>query len=475
MSIRKNMISSFTLAISNFIFPIITFPYITRIISNDSIGKVFFVDACTQYFITFASFGIPAYAVREIAKIKNLPRQYSQLVSELLIIQVTLSILFSLLFISIPIWSSSLHNHKDLIRISCITIISTSFMMDWFYQAMEKYTFITIRSVVVRILGVILILLFVKTSDDYLIYYSIPAVITLINTGINFGRYLARHHVASKENLKPLRHIKPLLILFAINVSVSVYTVLDTIILGMLTDPVSVSFYSVPLRLVKMVWAVAASLGIVFVPRIASFYKASSFDLINLTLSKSFSIISLVTLPFALFCILLPREILFTVAGDKYIEAYQAVQILALLPFIIGVCNVMGTQFLIPSGNERRILQATVIGLSVSLLLNFFMIPLWGYIGTSMACLASELVVCLYIFFYAQKIITLSIDYNILFLIFISALPVILLKHILASHFTNQSLLLISGLIYLATFVLLQIIYFKNAFLFSIMKIKLTK
>ncbi|WP_207532158.1 flippase [Desertivirga arenae] len=465
MSIRKSMLSNFILTVSNIVFPLITFPYTTRLLSSNGLGQVFYVEAFTKYFILFSCLGIPAYGVREIAKNRNNPGQYSKIVLELIMIQAGLALIFSLVFLSLPLWVPSLVGLSNLVKISCLTIISTSFLMEWFYQGFEQYTYITTRTVILKSISVLSILFLVKSQNDYIIYYSIPVAISVLNALINLYRYLKNYHQKVSGRLSPLRHLKPLIVLFSINVAVSVYTLLDTIILGLLTSPVNISLYNVPLRLVRIVWSVTASLGVVFIPRIADLHKKGDQAEITKIITQNFSIVLLFTAPFAFFCLLFPSEILSFISGNKYEHASTCLRILGPIPLIIGLCNVMGTQYLIPSGQEKQILKATVLGLITSLALNFLLIPLIKHNGAAIASVSAEMVVVCYIFLAARKLIPLRIDYNLIGLL-LSALTLTFISSVLLKTVCKGSLLLfLSALTFIISIFTLQISIFNNRFL----------
>ena len=186
MSIRKNMTSNLLLSSSAVIFPLITFPYVTRTLSSNSIGKYFFIDAITQYLIIFSAVGIPYYGIREIARVKEDEHSRSKLVVELLVIQITLAMLFSITFVALSIFVPALKNDFNMVKIGCLGIISTSFMMEWFYQGMENFTYITSRSLIIKTISVIAILVFVKRTDDYPIYYLIITLVIFLNSALNF-------------------------------------------------------------------------------------------------------------------------------------------------------------------------------------------------------------------------------------------------------------------------------------------------
>jgi len=472
MGLRKNAISNFILTSSTVLFPLITFPYITRTLSSQSLGRYFFVDAFTQYFIIFSAVGIPYYGIREIAKIKDKLEARSKLVIELLIIQVTLSIVFSAIFIGLHYFIPSLKNDFGLVKIACLYLLASSFLMEWFYQGIENFAYITIRSLILKTLSVVSIILFVQHPDDYFIYYLLTTLLVVLNAALNSINYIRKYHHKFDESLDFKRHIKPLLVLFSINVSVSVYAILDTIILGLMSDSTNVSRYNVPLKLVKIYWVVVNGAGMVLIPRIASYFINKDLLGIQGLITKSLNIVFLLTIPFTFLCILFPIEILTIVSGSKYIEAAPALQVLSIVPLIISVCNVFGTQFLMPIGAEKNILHATLFGLLASLLLNFTLIPSLGYLGAAISCLVAEAIVCIYIFIAATKRITVDIDYKLVLQIFLSVVIAIISKYFLMKYFQGIMLMGTVILFYIISFALSQIVFFKNQFILSLVKQK---
>jgi O-antigen/teichoic acid export membrane protein len=450
------------------IFPLFTFPFVTRVLSNASLGKFFFIDSITQYFIIISAVGIPYYGIREIAKLKNDQPARSKLVVELLVIQVTLGIISSIVLIALHYFIPSLKNEFNLVKVACLAIISTSFLMEWFYQGMENYSYITSRSLIIKTLSVVTIFLLVKSANDYLIYYLITTAVVLFNAALNFINYIRKYHVAYHEELKIKQHIKSLLILSSINISVSIYAVLDTIILGLLTNPENVSYYSVPLKAVKIYWTVINGAGMVLIPRIASYFVNDDLAGIQLIMQKSISIVFLLSIPFCFFCIMFPEEILKILSGSKYIYSANALRILSVVPFIIAICNVCGSQFLMAIGQEKHILHATILGLVLSLVFNFLLIPYLKFFGAAITCVIAESVVCIYITVSAWRRIKLLIDYALLKLILLSILIAATTTFLIRSSLHGILLIASIFFVYCFSFIFLQFIYFKNSFVNSL-------
>ncbi|RKD19555.1 hypothetical protein BCY91_13215 [Pelobium manganitolerans] len=472
MSIRKNIISNVLLSSSKIIFPLFTFPYITRTLSVESYGSVLFIDAFTQYFIIFSALGVPFYGIREISKIKHKPELRSKLVLELISIKLLLAICFSLIFLLLKFFVPELKNNTDLIKLGCISIISSSFLIEWFYQGMELYAYITKRSVLIKTLSVISVFWLIKANDDKLVYYFILVFANVTNAFINFAYYLRKYHSPVCSKLELTKHLKPLAILFLINIAVSAYTLLNTIILGVYTDVTQVSYYEASLRISKIVTVCIVSVGAVLIPRITSLGTIGNKNKIKDLMNMSCSIVLLTTIPFCCFCMLFPEEILNIVVGKNYGDTENALRILSPLPLIIGLCNVFGIQFLMPIGKEKKIFLATLMGFVISLILNFILTPKIGYIGASIACLCAEFTVFAIVYQNARREIEITLDYGLLQLIIYSlaiSYCITIPLHNLVSRFFQLWVMIIS----FVTCLLLLNSYIKNTSLLKILTLQI--
>ncbi|AZI25177.1 flippase [Pedobacter sp. G11] len=470
MSLKKNLISNFLLTASTIVFPLITLPYITRTLSAESIGKVFYVDSFTQYFILFSAIGIPYYGVREIAKIKANKQETSNLVVDLILIQFCLALICCLLFYTLFLFFPKLSGFGTLVEIGCVGIISNAFLIEWYYQGVENFGYITARSLIIKLLSVLTILFFVKQINDYKIYYFILILTVTANAVLNSLNFFTKAFYHYKLERKILRHLKPLWILFSINIAISLYTIMDTIILGSFTGSQEVSFYNIPLKIVKIFWTVMGGIGLVLIPRMSTFFANKETLKTQELMKKSISIVAMLGIPFFVFTILFSNTILTMISGTKYLKAASALQILGIVPLIIGICNVFGTQYLLAIGQERKILYATIVGFIVSIMLNFLLIPVLSYLGSSIACVVAELSVCIVIFLYAKKTICIRVDYQLIKLICSSLAITICTWFILRGDFDHLYLLAISFTVYMLSLLFLNHLVFKNHFINSILR-----
>lgn len=474
-SLKRNVLSNVILTGSTVILPLLTFPYITKTLSTNSFGQFLFIDSFTQYFILISSLGIPLYGLREIAKNKSNNELCTKIVLELIFIQLSLGIFLSLIFYAASFLIPAIALSRDLVLLGGLYIISSGFLIDWFYQGIERFSYITVRSLVIKACSVIAIFILVKHENDNVVYYGILTTVVLFSAILNLSYFYKFFFSLSDFSFNITRHLRPLLVLFSINASVSVYVILDSIILGFIADAVNVSYYNIPLKIVKIYWTVIAAVGMVFIPKIAALYRDNQTALISDLINKSISVVLLLSLPFCFFCLIFPCEILEIVSGSKYLQAKLALQILSFLPLIIGICNIFGTQFLLPIGKEKIILNATMIGLVISILLNISLVPYLNFLGSAIAAFVTELFVCLFIVIKARRYITFQMDYSLIVQIFLCLILTFFFSHLISNKIINNLIRIFVTFAGYLVFFLLSQIYFKNSFINSIVNIGFRK
>lgn len=231
-SIRYNFIMNFILTVSNFIFPLLTFPYVSRVLQVEANGTVAYVSSIVSYFMMIASLGIPTYGIRAAAKVRDDKRKLSTIVQELLIINVILVFLVLIAYFIMLFTLPSMYVYKELFYINAIGILLNVIGVGWFFQAIEQYDYITLRSIFFRLLSLAMIFLLIHSPEDYIMYAGVSVFASVGSNILNFKRLFKYISFKKTEiyHFKP--HIKPILILFAQTLVVSIYTNLDTVMLG---------------------------------------------------------------------------------------------------------------------------------------------------------------------------------------------------------------------------------------------------
>ena len=401
-SLKLNVAMNMFLTMSSFVFPLITFPYISRILSPEGIGKVSFATSLIAYFSMFAQLGIPTYGIRACAKVRDDEKELTRTAQELLIINLITSAISYAVFFLILAFVPRLHSEKRLYIIISFTIILTSIGMEWLYKALEQYTYITIRSVLFKFIAFIAMFLLIHKKSDYVLYGGISifaASASNVFNLIHVHRYIDLKPVG-KYNLK--RHLKPIGIFFAMACATTIYTNLDTIMLGFLTSDTDVGYYNAAVKIKNILVSVVTSLGTVLLPRASYYVENGLMDEFKKIAKKALNFVFLLAVPLMVYFILYAKEGILFLSGSAYMDSVIPMQIIMPTLLFIGITNVLGIQILVPMGREKTVLYSEIAGAIVDIIVNALLIPQYASAGAAIGTLIAEFVV-LVIQFYTLK------------------------------------------------------------------------
>lgn len=387
-SLKSNFIFNIFRIITNLLFPIITFPYISRILNPEGVGKVIFTNSISAYFLMFASLGIPLYGIREVAKVRDNKEKLEKSTSEIFVLNLITTVVVTIFYFG-ALYLGYLGKEKYLLEIMSLNIFLTFLGVEWFYQGMEEYKYITIRSTIFRIISLILIFTLVRTKEDYIIYGAITVLSTVGSNILNFFKLKTFTKLSFKKlNIK--RHLKPILTIFSMNIAISIYTNLDNVMLGYRSTEVSVGLYSSGIKLVKLVLGIVTSLGAVMLPRISNYIHNGMENELKNLLDKAFKFIILLSLPCFLGLYLTSKEIILIFSGEGFIDAIDTMKYLTPIIIFIALSNFVGIQILYPRGEERRVLISVIIGAVVNFSLNWILIPKYAQNGAAISTSIAE-------------------------------------------------------------------------------------
>lgn len=267
-SVKYNFIMNFILTATQFVFPLITFPYVSRVLGASANGKIAFASSVANYFMMIASLGIPTYGVRACAQVRDNNEKLSKTVKEIFLINMSMTILVMLTYIICIFTVPQFANNRILFVINGLNILLNMFGMNWVFQALEQYDYITFRSIFFKLISIVFMFLFVHQQQDYIIYGFITIFAAVGSYILNFIRIqkLINFKISGPFNIK--RHLKPILILFAQSLAVSIYTNLDTVMLGFLKTDTDVGYYNAAIKIKTILLSLVTSLGNVLLPRI---------------------------------------------------------------------------------------------------------------------------------------------------------------------------------------------------------------
>lgn len=414
-SIKFNALMNTIRTISTMIFPLITFPYTSRILGPEGIGKVSFATSFVSYFILLASIGIPLYGIREIARVRDDKQKLSELTQELFVMHIIISIITSIVFIGLIFLNGKLSDEKTLFFIVSFSIILTTLGMEWLYQGLEQYSYITIRSIIFSTISTIAIFVFIHNKEDYLISAAIGVFAALGSSVLNF--YNARKILFAKRT-QPWnyhRHIKPMSMVYLMNFIISIYVQLDTVMLGFMSSAKNVGYYASGMKINKMLLALVTSLGGVLLPRLSYYIANNMRDDFNRILKRSFEAIWILCLPIVAALMLLSKEIIVLFAGNQYLPASICIIITAPVILFIGLTNIFGIQILYPLGRDKEVVYSVALGAIFAFILNLILIPYFAHVGVAIATLGSELVVLIVQFILISKEYRILMPFNTIF------------------------------------------------------------
>ena len=394
-SVRINFIMNFILTISNFIFPLITFPYVSRVLQADGIGTVNFATSIITYFSMLGMLGIPNYGIRACAKVRDDEELLNKTVIEIMILNaIVMSISILLLFVSV-LFIDKLQGEKTLYLIMSTTLIFNVLGVDWLYKSLERYSYITIRSIIFKFISLVLMFLFVHSSQDYIIYGGISVFAAVGSNFLNFINL--RKIIDFKKNYKLniYQHLKPTLTFFLLTVSTTIYLNVDTTMLGFIRGSEAVGYYSAAVKVKQILVSVVTSLGAVLLPRLSYHHEVGNNDEFKRLTQKALNFVLLISLPMVAYFIIVSEQAILFLSGDSFLPAVLPMRFIMPTVLFIGLSNLTGIQILVPTNREKLVVYSTIIGAIVDILINSFAIPLLGATGAAIAGSIAELTVTL--------------------------------------------------------------------------------
>ena len=388
---------------STFIFPLITFPYISRILLPEGTGKVSFATSLISYFNILAQLGIPKYGIRVCAQVRDNREELSRTAHELMIINIIMSIVAYIgLFISL-VTVPRLQTDKGLYIIVSLTIIFNTIGMEWLYKALEQYTYITIRSVIFKFIALIAMFALIHSKEDYLLYGGISIFAASASNIFNFfhaHRYIQMRPMGG-YNLK--RHMKPVAVFFAMACATTIYTHLDTLMLGFMKTDDDVGYYNAAVKIKTILVSIVTSLGTVLLPRASYYVEHGLMKEFKTITKKAINFVMLLATPLMVYFILFARYGILFLSGSAYENSIIPMQIIMPTLLFIGISNITGIQILVPTGRETIVLYSEIAGAITDIILNALLIPRFASAGAAIGTLIAELVVMMVQYYALRK------------------------------------------------------------------------
>lgn len=433
-SIKRNYIYNLSYQILTLLLPLITTPYISRVLGVDNIGVYSFTSSIVNYFILLATFGINLYGQREIAFNREDIEKKSEVFWNLILLRLVCVIIsFTIYIIVILVWGQ----YKLLFLIQSLSIITCLFDVTWFCQGEENFGIIVLRNIIFRVFSIILLFVFVRKANDLWKYVFLTVLSGLISS-VSLILYVSKRVMGGHIScLHPFYYLKPVFLLFIPQIAIEIYTVLDKSMIGFITaSAYENGCYEQAQKISKMLLMVITSLGTVVVPRMSALWAKKDLENIKLTLVRSFKFMFAVSLPMQFGLICISDYFVPFFFGDGYEKVVPLLRIFTGLFLTIGISNIIGLQYLIPIKKEDVFTITVTIGAVSNFVLNIILIPKFGSVGGAIASVMAEGIIAGVQLIYARKIINVGFIFMNSWKIFTSAFIMALVIYSF-KYFTN--------------------------------------
>lgn len=460
-AIKRNFAYKSILTISTYVVGIVIYPYISRVFGVERLGLVNFVDNTINYFLLFASMGIGMLGVREIATVKDDKNRCSKVFSNILGLNILFTcatlIIYFILITIIP----KLNQYSELFYIGCAKIIFTGFLIEWFYTGIENFKYITIRSVIIKLLYVILVFLFVRAPGDYILYFIFTVGVVVINAIINL-LYVKRYIDVRFKELCSLRYLKDNIRLGVYAIMTSMYLTFNVMYLGLVSDNIQVGYYTTAFKLYQVILGFFTAFTSVMLPRMSALLSEGNDKLFQNLIERSLSAVATLAIPLIMYSVVMSPQIIYVLSGPGYDGAILPMRIIMPAVLCVGIAQVLAIQILMPTKKDNVLLLASILGAVVSVCVNVFVVPTLLSVGSAIVMLSAEIVVTGIYIIYIMKNKLIIIPIKKFVRTFFLSIPLFVLLGF-GNIITDNSMIffIISSCVLCISFVLYYIVKFK--------------
>lgn len=393
-SIKKNFAYKSALTISTYIMNFITFPYVSRVLGVDKIGLVSFVDNAVNYFLLFATMGVAILGVREIATVKEDRNKCNCVYSNILGMNILFTIITLIIYFAFIIFVADFNRYKELFYVGGAKILFTAFLVEWYFTGVENFRYITIRSLLIKLLYVIAVFFLIRTEDDYTLYFVLTVLVVVINAVINMV-YIHKFVNLIKHELFSKKYIKQNLSLGIYSIMTSMYLTFNVMFLGFCSTNTEVGYYTTAFKLYSVILGFFTAFTNVMLPRMSSLLAEGEKERFQNLIDKSFEAMCTFSIPLILCSIIMAPQIIYILSGPGYEGAITPMRIIMPAVLFVGIAQVFALQILLPMKKDKVLFTASILGAFVSLLINIFAVPSMQSIGSAIVLVSAEIVVTL--------------------------------------------------------------------------------
>ncbi|MBO6028588.1 MAG: flippase [Bacteroidales bacterium] len=388
-SVKRNFVYNGILTLSNYIFPLIVYPYVSRVLGVSNIGICNFVDSVVHWFILFSMMGMTILGNREMAAIGNDRERRSKAFSELIVLNLVTTLIATAGLLAAMYTVPKLIPYRSLLYVGVVKLFANFLCIDWYFRGTENFRYITGRTIFVKSLYVVAVFLLVQKADDYLLYYLLTVLMLAANALINL--FYARRSVSFIwKGLQPKQYLKPFMMLGMYMLLTALYVTLNVTWLGFVADETQVGYYTTASKLYSIVIAFFTAFTGVMLPRMSSLVSENRLDDFRSMIDRTFDLLFTFAVPLVVYASLCAPEIVRIFAGSGYEGAYLPARIMMPLILVVGLEQIYVIQILMPNNRDRSIFVNSCVGAFLGILLNVLLVSRLKAVGSAIVWLSCE-------------------------------------------------------------------------------------
>lgn len=425
MSVKKNIGWNMLLTLSGYIFPLLTFPYVTRVLGPEGFGMANFALSIVDYAVLLSTLGMAMVGIRSMAQCAPEKEARSEVFSRLVSIHLLLSAV-ALITYFVVVWCvPELAEHKELYYIGSAKILFNVLLVEWLFQGLQDFRYVTLRTLAVRTLYVVAVFIFVRHREDYDMFFYVTIGQVVLNALINW-RY-ARRYVIFRFQLRGSgEYVSPIFSMGLNAILLSFYTTFNVLYLGFACDEAAVGYYTAAVRLYSIFIAVIGAYNGVFVPYLNTLYAQGEMEKFRSVIGKSINLVSFLALPVIVGGVILAPQIIRLVAGAGYERAVLPFQIVLVQVFLVGIAQILENQILLAFKKYREILICTASTTMLAALIIILFVPTHAEVAAAWAVAIPHVLEMILLYFYARREVPIDIDKKSIWSYVVSCVPIVI-------------------------------------------------
>lgn len=477
-NIKKNFLYSSILTTANYLFPMLTYPYVARVLGVDKIGLCNFADSIINYFLLFSMMGIGTVGIREIAKAKGNTKKLDQTYSSLFFLNTISTVIAVVALLIATFYVPQLYANKELMFVGAVRLFMGYMQIEWLFKGLEDFKYITVRTVIIKVFYVLSVFLFVNDKGDYVIYFALYTLMVSFNAIVNV-LYAHRFVHFTFKNIAITSFVKAYLILGLYAFLTSMYNSFNVAFLGFTSNETQVGYYTTATKLYSILLSLFTAFTGVMLPRMSSLLAEGKKEEFENLLRRSCNILLTFSTPLVFFSVLFAPQIIGILSGKGYDGAILPMRIVMPLMMIIGYEQILVIQTLMPLKKDKAILINSIIGALCGLFLNFMIVPAMQSVGSSIVWFTSECAVLISAQLFVTKYIGIKFPVKLFVVNILYFIPMLIILLPIYIYIENIVLSIIVGgiIMFMYTYVLnIYILHNEEAMrIFEIIKTKLHK